>query len=78
MTTIIITDKVGSQFEGLVAPVEVRNESGKLLGRFVPVFDPAEYEGLEPQISKEEFRRRMQSKGKTYTTAEVLAYLEKL
>jgi hypothetical protein len=33
---------------------------------------------LEPQISAEELRRRLQAKEKSYTTAEVLAYLVKL
>jgi hypothetical protein len=52
--------------------------SGRVLGQFVPSFDPSGYEGLEPQISQEELQRRKQSKGKSYTTAEVLAHLDKL
>ena len=33
---------------------------------------------LEPQITREELQRRKLSNEKTYTTAEVLAYLETL
>jgi hypothetical protein len=42
------------------------------------VLDPALYTNLEPQISEEEIERRFAEPGKTYTTAEVLAYLESL
>jgi hypothetical protein len=50
-----------------------------VIGRFLPVLDANEYEGLDPQISEEERRRRKATKdGKTYSTAEVLAHLEKL
>jgi hypothetical protein len=78
VTRIVIDEALGSKLQNLTGPVEFCNAAGQLLGRFWPHFDPSQYEGLEPQISKEEFRRRMQNKGKTYTTAEVLAYLEKL
>jgi hypothetical protein len=48
------------------------------LGRFIPALDPSQYEPLQPQISDEELQRRRNSNEKRYTTAEVLAYLEKL
>ena len=49
-----------------------------MLGRFFPKPDPSLYERMEPQISREELERRKQSKGKTYTTAQVLEHLESL
>jgi hypothetical protein len=61
----------------LSEPLELCDESGRVLARMVPAVDPAFYEGLEPQISKEELERRKQRKGQTYSTAEVVAHLEK-
>jgi hypothetical protein len=78
MTRIVIDAATFSKLQNLPGPVELCNEAGQLAGQFWPAFDPSQYEGLEPRISKEELRRRMENKGKTYTTAEVLAYLESL
>ena len=59
-------------------PVEVCDPSGKVLGRFIPAHDISEYEPVTPEVSEEELDRRARSNEKRYTTAEVLAYLEKL
>jgi len=78
MTRIILDASLRSKLLDLKQPLELCDESGRLLARLLPAIDPFAYEGLEPQISKEELQRRKQNKGKTYTTAEVLAHLEKL
>ena len=78
MKRVNLSPKVQSQLGDLTTPLELCDESGRLLARLLPAIDPSLYEGLEPQISKEELQRRKQNKGKTYTTAEVLAHLEKL
>jgi hypothetical protein len=78
MTRVVVDETLLSRLHNLDQPLELCDASGRVLGRFLPVLDPALYEGLEPQISKEELQRRKQQKGKTYTTAEVLAHLEKL
>ncbi len=79
MTRITVNDTVGNVLRTFPNPVEVCDQSGRVLGRFFPVLDPSLYEGLEPQISEEERQRRRQSREeRTYTTAEVLAHLEKL
>lgn len=67
-----------SKMLDLNQPVDVCDESGRVIGRTFAELDPSLYEGLEPQISAEELAKRMQHKGKTYTTAEVLAHLERL
>lgn len=67
-----------SKLTALLHPVELCDPSGRVLGRFVPLIDLSEWEPVSPDISEEELLRRSQSKEKTYTTAEVLAYLEKL
>jgi hypothetical protein len=78
MTRITLDAELQRKLLDLTQPLELCDESGHVLARVLPVMDPALYEGLEPQISEEELQRRWQSKGKTYTTAEVLAHLEKL
>ena len=78
MTRIILEPEVRQKLLNLKQPLELCDDSGKVLARVLPVLDHSEYYDLDPKISKEEFRRRIQNKGKTYTTAEVLARLEKL
>jgi hypothetical protein len=77
MTRITVDRDLGSKLHELTQPAELCDDRGRPLGRFIPHLDPSEYD-LEPQISKEELQRRKQSKERTYTTAEVLAHLEKL
>ena len=78
MTRIIVDTAMQRKLHNLTEPLELCNESGKVLARVTPVLDLSQYEPLEPQVSEGELLRRAQSEGKTYTTAEVLAYLEKL
>ena len=78
MTRVIANEALRSLLHNLSQPLELCDESGQVLGRVFPALDLSQYEPVEPQISHEEFLRRRQSKEKTYTTAEVLAYLEKL
>jgi hypothetical protein len=78
MTRITLDADLRSKLLNLTQPLELCDESGRVLARVLPAIDPSMYEGLEPQISEEELQRRLQNKGRTYTTAEVLAYLEKL
>jgi hypothetical protein len=76
MTRIVVDEALRTRFHNFAEPFELCDESGRVLARVIPQFDPAEYD-LEPQISQEEIRRRRQSDERTYTTAEVLAHLEK-
>ncbi len=62
----------------LTQPVELCDSSGRVLGRFLPKIDLTEWEIVGPESSEEELCRREQSKGKRYTTAEVIAHLESL
>jgi hypothetical protein len=75
MTRVVVDDALRTKLCNLTQPLELCDNSGHVLGHFLPdVVD----EGREPQIGAEELQRRKQNKGKTYTTAEVLAHLEKL
>jgi hypothetical protein len=78
MTRVVINDTLRTMLHDLSQPLELCDESGRVLARLLPTVDAAQYENLGPQISREELQRRKQNKGKTFTTAEVLAHLEKL
>jgi len=78
MTRIILDAAATSQFNHIDRPVEICDPSGKVLGRFVPLVDMSEWEPLSPDISDEELERRSKSTQKRYTTAEVIAHLERL
>ncbi len=77
MSKLIVDAAILDKLKDLEDPVEVCDEAGQVVGHFFPKLDPKKYK-LEPQISKEEIERRRKSNQKTYTTAEVIAYLEKL
>jgi hypothetical protein len=77
MTRLIVDATLPEKLRDLIYPVELCDANGRILGRYFPQLDPAEFD-LEPKISQEELRRRAQSDEKTYTTAEVLEYLRKL
>jgi hypothetical protein len=77
MTKITVADTLVSQLEELTETAELCDASGRVLGRFLPGLDHSAYEPDEPQVREEELDRREQET-ESYTTAEVLAYLEKL
>ena len=78
MTRILYDAVLKEKLPNLETTIELCDEEGHVLARIEPVLDPALYSDLEPQISEEEIQRRFSEPGKTYTTAEVLAYLESL
>ena len=78
MTQVIVDDALRSKLHNLSEPLEFRDPSGKVMGRFIPAFDPSEYEPWEPEFSEEELREQELSNEKRYTTAEVLAHLKSL
>ena len=77
MTRVIIDEALRSKLYNLTQPLELCDESGRVLARLTPLADLSQYEPLEPQVSEEELDRREQET-ESYTTAEVLAYLRKL
>jgi hypothetical protein len=78
MGRIIVDEALRAKLQNFSTPLELCDESGRVLGRLFPAIDLSQYEPWEPPISDEELRRREQSDEKRYTTAEVLARLEKL
>lgn len=77
MNRILLDTALRQKLGNLEEPFVLCDESGRTLGQFVPTFDQAAFEGLDSPISREELQKRKQNKGRTYSTAEVLAQLEK-
>ncbi len=75
MSRVVIDATLHEKLVHILQPVELCDAEGHVLGRYIP--DLSQYD-LSPEISEEELRRREQACGKRYTTAEVLAHLEKL
>lgn len=78
MTRIILDASVSSQLHSLGQRAELCEPTGQVIGRFIPLIDLSEWEPLSPDVTEEELDRRAKSNEKRYTTAEVLARLEKL
>ena len=81
MPELVVEAPFAAKLQALTDHTIVKDETGRVLGRFVPTVDPAEY--LEPDaqdggLTEEEWELRLAGGGKTYTTAEVLAYLRSL
>jgi hypothetical protein len=77
MNPVVRDAALRKKLGNLAHRVELCIEQGRVLARLTPVSDPAEYRPLEPQVSEDELRRRELSGEKRYTTAEVLAHLDK-
>ncbi len=78
MIQIAVDANLSSKLNELGQPVELCDPSGCVLGRFIPLIDLSEWEPVSPDVSEEELDRCAASNENRHTTAEVLAYLEKL
>jgi hypothetical protein len=76
MTQLVVDAATRNKLQGLKQPLELCNEAGKVLARLIPVLDKSEYEAVEAPITAEELARRRGEPD--FSTAEVLAHLEKL
>jgi hypothetical protein len=77
MTRVIVDETLRTKLHNLSEPLDLCDESGRVLARVTPLPDLSQYEPWEPPISEEELRRREQS-DKWYTTEQVLARLKSL
>jgi hypothetical protein len=78
MTRLVLDSELREKLRNLTEPLELCDESGRVLAHLTPAIYLPRCETIEPQISREELLRRKQNKSQTSTTAEVLAYLETL
>jgi hypothetical protein len=68
---------MSSSLRDLIEVVELCDVNGKVLGKFTPHWDMADWEPITPDISEEELRRREQET-EVFSSAEALAYMERL
>ncbi len=78
MTQVILDEHSASRLYDISYTVELCDSSGRVLGRFVPASDLSEWEPMIPDATEDELDRREQSNEKRFSTAEVVARLEKL
>jgi hypothetical protein len=76
MSQIIVDAAMRMKLTNLSRSVDLCDESGIVIARLVPVLDQSQFEPVEPIISAEELQRRRQEPD--FSTAEVIAFLEKL
>ena len=72
MGILVISGPLRDQLLAMSAETELRDESGKVLGRFVPHID------IGPEPTPEEIAAQLAAGRKTYTTTEILAYVKGL
>jgi hypothetical protein len=75
VSAIRLDAATSSRFRACSTPTTLRDENGEVLGQFVPGAS-ATLPYTPPPLDEEEIERRLQ--GPRYSTAEVLAMLEKL
>ena len=77
MSQIVVDSSLHEKLPGLTQPVELIDREGKLLGRYIP--DNAVDIYAEPTNEElERLERLAREPGPRYSTAQVLAHLEKL
>ncbi len=80
MTQVVIDPTTQAKLMNMEQPLEIRDESGRVLGYFTPAEDTSWYKSVEPPVTEEELQNREQeaATGECLTTAEVLDHLKKL
>ena len=77
MTHITLPDSVSAMLRGLQSGAEIHDESGQLLGHFIPAVDKSLYDQVEiPEFTEEELRR-MENEPGGRSLDEILKDLEK-
>ena len=78
MTQVILDAAMRSKLQDLRQPLDLCDESGKIIAHVIPALNPDDYEPVPPpELSAEELRKRKEAT-KWYTSAEVLKHLESL
>jgi hypothetical protein len=75
MTKVVVDETMRRLLPDLSRPLEFCDETGHVLGRFLPETAVVLGQTEPPPLSEEELQRRKAEPA--YTTAEVLAYLER-
>jgi hypothetical protein len=77
MTTILLDDALRQKLNGLKAEIELRDETGKVVGHVLPAdrYQSLLYAWAKNRLSDEELKRRSEEPGGR-SLAEILADLE--
>ena len=78
MTQITLDAELACRLGDRLQTVDLCDPNGRVLGRFVPVAEPSQWEPLGPDVSEEDLDRREQLDERRYSTADVVARLESL
>jgi hypothetical protein len=76
MNRVIVDPATLARLRDARQTLELCDDSGLVVGHFVPALDPSERARLEPQVSEEELDRRLRAGGGR-SLAEILTDLEK-
>lgn len=76
MTRIIVDAQLREKLMDLRQPLDLCDESGRVVGSFIPLGVAPASGYSEPPLSEEEWRRR--EEGPDFSIEEVIARLEKL
>jgi hypothetical protein len=79
MSTVIIDQDTRTRLGNLEDRLELRDETGRVLGYFTPAPDRSLYDNVDSPVSVQELRRRERAGGgrTRRTLSEILADLEK-
>lgn len=81
MVRIVADEELRKKLLDFAEDVEICDENGNILAqvkRSLPKDDPSQWIPITPEITDEEIQRSLDSYEKTYTTDEVIEFLEKL
>jgi hypothetical protein len=76
MSRVIVDRETIAKLNRIAEATELCDDSGRVVGHFFPVLDPAIYKNQEPQISEDEMNRRERTGGGR-SLAAIMADLEK-
>jgi hypothetical protein len=76
MTRVTVDSDLRKKLFNLAEPIDLYDESGRLIGMFTPINTSPPPNYTEPPLSEEEWQRRRQ--GPDYSIDEVIAKLERL
>jgi hypothetical protein len=77
MTRIVINAEIRKLLHNLSEPVELCDDAGRVVARVTPTVDLSEWDVAEPEDDEAELQRR-ERETESFTTDEVMSYLEKL
>lgn len=76
MTRVVVSPEIRKQLMDFTRPLELVDESGRVVANLTPKYHPSEWEQTVPQTSREELDRRMQEED--YSLEEVFDHIKKM